>query len=242
VENRSYTSDQTSAKHLGIYLDPTILADLEAVNADIQFHHQTIQSEAQYRLFKKDSRLWVQYPDGSFCDFPYYLKNVSQIIKTVSEKSSTENSSVDFFDSFRKNIESLEKKIFSNVSLSPGENAKDLWDDIFKKINSISANSHTLKGLIEKILDVPFLQHFQSSILILHLKGQTKAELMGTMWRSERVHGLIEVKEFNLFFNTIKKSKIKSFSTEIFPRINIPFNGSFNRLLMYSVSKNAYIF
>ncbi len=227
MENRSYTSDQTSAKHLGIYLDPTILADLEAVKAEVKFHHQTIQSEAQYRLFKKDSRLWVQYPDGSFCDFPYYLKNVSQIIKTVSEKSLTESTSDDFFDSFRKNIESLEKKIFSNVSLSPGENAKDLWDDIFKKINSISANSHTLKGLIEKILDVPFLQHFQSSILILHLKGQTKAELMGTMWRSERVHGLIEVKEFNQFFNTIKKSKIKSFSTEIFSRINIPFNGSF---------------
>jgi signal transduction histidine kinase len=227
VENRSYPSNQTGAKHLGIYLDPTILSDLEAIKADLNFHHRMTQSEAQYGLLKKNGRLWVQYPDGSFCDFPYYLKNVTQIIKTISEKSWAESYPTDFFDSFRKNIESLEKKIFSNVSLSPGENAKDLWDDIFKKINSISANSHTLKGLIEKILDVPFLQHFQSSILVLHLKGQTKAELMGTMWRSERVHGLIEVKEFNLFFNTIKKSKIKSFSTEIFPRINIPFNGSF---------------
>ena len=104
---------------------------------------------------------------------------------------------------------------------------KDLWDEIIKKVNMISAESHSLKGLVEKILDVPFLQNFQTSLIILHLKGQTKAEMLGTMWRSEKVHGLIEVKDFNQAFNAIKKSKIKSFTTDAFAKANLPFNGSF---------------
>ena len=110
------------------------------------------------------------------------------------------------FQSFIKSTQAIEKKIFSNVSMTPGENVKDLWDEIIKKVNNISAQSHSLKGLVEKILEVPFLQNFQTSLIILHLKGQTKAELMGTKWRSERVHSLIEVKEFNSSFNTIRKS------------------------------------
>jgi signal transduction histidine kinase len=111
--------------------------------------------------------------------------------------------------------------------MSPGENVKDLWDEIIKKVNLISAESHTLKSLVDKILDIPFLQNFQTSLIILHLKGQTKAEMIGTMWRSERIHGLIEVKDFNQSFNTIKKSKIKSFTTDSFAKTNLPFNGSF---------------
>src|SRR5690606_12054996 len=121
----------------------------------------------------------------------------------------------------------IEKRIFSSVSLKPGENVKDLWDEIIKKINLISNESHSLRSLVEKLLDVPFLQKFESSLIILHLKGQTKAELLSVICRSEKTQGLIEVKEFNTFFNSVKKSKNKSFATDSFLKINLPFNGSF---------------
>src|SRR5674476_629037 len=38
---------------------------------------------------------------------------------------------------------------------------------------------------------------------------------------------LTSTKDFNIFFNSIKKSKIKSFSTDAFTKLNLPFNGSF---------------
>jgi signal transduction histidine kinase len=184
-------------------------------------------NEAQFTLLIKNSRIWVQLPDGEFCDYPYYFKNISKLIETFKFYSLTNNTSMETFQSFIKSTQVIEKKIFSNVSMTPGENVKDLWDEIIKKVNNISAQSHSLKGLVEKILEVPFLQNFQTSLIILHLKGQTKAELMGTMWRSERVHSLIEVKEFNSSFNTIRKSKIKSFTTDSFSKLDLPFNGSF---------------
>ena len=183
--------------------------------------------EAQYSLLKKNSRLWVQFPDGEFCDYPYYLKNILRLIEGFQKETLKNNYPAESFQSFIRSTEMIEKKIFSNASMRPGENVKDLWDEIIKKVNMISAESHSLKGLVEKILDVPFLQNFQTSLIILHLKGQTKAEMLGTMWRSEKVHGLIEVKDFNQAFNAIKKSKIKSFTTDAFAKANLPFNGSF---------------
>nr|MBA2404027.1 hypothetical protein [Bdellovibrionales bacterium] len=227
MENRSYSPNQTPVKLLAIHIDPLILNDLPPDTIDSSLYQCVPANQAQFSLLKKNSRLWVQFPDGEFCDYPYYFKNVTRLLESFRSFSEVKIYPTETFHSFIKSTESIEKKIFSNVSMSPGENVKDLWDEIIKKVNTISAESHSLKGLVEKILEVPFLQNFQSSLIILHLKGQTKAELMGTMWRTERVHGLSEVKDFNNFFNSIRKSKIKSFSTDSFAKINLPFNGSF---------------
>ncbi len=227
MENRSYSPNQTTSKLLAIHIDPQILNDIPEGTIDSSIFRSVPANEAQFILLKKKSRIWVQLPDGEFCDYPYYVKNISKLLETFKFYSLTNNSSMEAFQSFIKSTQVIEKKIFSNVSMGPGENVKDLWDEIIKKVNNISAQSHSLKGLVEKILEVPFLQNFQTSLIILHLKGQTKAELMGTMWRSERVHSLIEVKEFNSCFNTIRKSKIKSFTTDSFSKLNLPFNGSF---------------
>lgn len=227
MENRSHSPNQTTAKLLAIHIDSQILSDLPDTTIDPAVFRLVEAKEAQFSLMKKNARLWVQFPDGEFCDYPYYVKNVLRLIEGFKASSTINSFPTEIFQSFVKSTESIEKKIFSNVSMSPGENVKDLWDEIIKKVNMISTESHSLKGLVEKILDVPFLQNFQTSLIILHLKGQTKAELMGTMWRSERVHGLIEVKDFNNAFNSIRKSKIKSFSTDAFLKTNLPFNGSF---------------
>ena len=227
MENRSYSPHKTALKRLAVHIDPQIFEDFSDSFLDQTTFQVTAGKEAQFSLLKKSNRLWVQFPDGEFCDYPYYLKNISRLLDGFKTQSQTTEYPVDTFSSFIKSTETIEKKMFSNVSMNPGENVKDLWDEIIKKVNSISAESHSLKGLVEKILDVPFLQNFQTSLIILHLKGQTKAELMGTMWRSEKVHGLIEVKDFNNTFNTIRKSKIKSFSTDAFVKVNLPFNGSF---------------
>ncbi len=227
MENRPDPLHPTPVKLLTVHIDPLILNDLPPSSIKEDSFKLTAANEAQFTLLKKGSRLWVQFPDGEFCDYPYYLKNVTCVLEGFKAYSKPRPDLIDTFSSFIKSTESIEKKMFSNVSMSPGENVKDLWDEIIKKVNSISAESHSLKGLVEKILDVPFLQSFQTSLVILHLKGQTKAELLGTMWRSEKVHGLIEVKDFNNSFNSIRKSKIKSFSTDAFTKINLPFNGSF---------------
>lgn len=227
MENRSHSLNQTPTKLLAIHIDPQIMNDLPEGILDPGVYRLVTTNEAQFSLFKKNSRLWVQFPDGEFCDYPYYLKNITRLLETFRSRSMINIFPTETFQSFIKSTQAIEKKIFSNVSMNPGENVKDLWDEIIKKVNFISAESHSLRGLVEKILDVPFLQNFQSSLIILHLKGQTKAELMGKMWRSENINDLIEVKDFNNGFNSIKKSKIKSFNTDAFLKLNLPFNGSF---------------
>lgn len=227
MENRYHSPNQAPTKLLAIHIDPQILVDLPTLSIDPDVFCCVLPSEAQFNLLKKNSRLWAQFPDGEFCDFPYYMKNINSLLQSFKSYSQTIVYPVDTFQSFIKSTQAIEKKIFSNVSMTAGENVKDLWDEIIKKVNIISTQSHTLKGLVEKILEVPFLKNFQTSLIILHLKGQTKAELMGTMWRNDHVHSLVGVKDFNMFFNSIRKSKIKSFSTESFPKVNLPFNGNF---------------
>ena len=224
MENRSYPPDQKNSEYLKLFIDPAIRSDFEELQ--LQFFHLVPEKEAQLTFLKKDNRLWVIFPDGEHCDFPYYEKNIISILESSSQLVHRPRTN-ELFESFIKTSQNIEKKIFSRVSYNPGDNVKDLWDEIIKKINLISKESHSLRILIEKILDVPFLQKFETSLIILHLKGQTRAELIGTIWRSERTQQLLEVKDFNSFFNSIKKSKIKAFSTEAFDKINMPFNGSF---------------
>ncbi len=225
MENRSYTPDQETAEYVKLFIDPQILLDFDTL--DLSTFIQLPEPDAKIALLKKGDRLWVNFSDGEYCDFPYYHKNVQTILNGMQYEGPFKTSIAESFDGFIKTTQSIEKKIFSRVSLNPGENVKDLWDEIIKKVNLISNESHSLRSLMEKLLDVPFLQKFESSLIILHLKGQTRAELLGIIWRDEKTQSQIEVKEFNTFFNSIKKSKIKSFSSEAFPKMNLPFNGSF---------------
>ena len=227
MENISNPINQAPTKLLAVHIDPQILDDFPEYSIDSLSFNLVLSQDAQFVLFKKNDRLWVQFPEGEFCDYPYYFKNITRLMLSFKNNSLSHEYIGDTFHTFIKSAESIEKKIFSNVSMNPEENVKDLWDQIIKKVNTISTDSHSVKDLVEKILEIPFLQNFQTSLIILHLKGQTKAELMGTIWRTERVHGLIEVKDFNNAFTSIRKSKIKSFTTEAFLNTNLPFNGSF---------------
>jgi two-component system NtrC family sensor kinase len=225
VENRPHPSTQEASEYLTLFIDPEILSDFDQL--DLSSFKLSSEETAKMALLKRGNRLWVNFPDGEHCDFPYYFKNIKSILDGADLTRSLRSSTSLAFDGFVKTTLNIEKKIYSSVSLNPGENVKDLWDEIIKKVNSISNESHSLRSLMEKLLDVPFLQKFESSLIILHLKGQTRAELLGIIWRGEKIQGLIEVKEFNAFFNSIKKSKIKSFSSDLFPKLNLPFNGSF---------------
>ena len=226
MENRSYPADETSAKSLSLYLDPEIFQDLKDKYPLTSFQLTSIQ-DAKLAMVKKNSRLWVTFPDGQYCDYPYYLKNVKSLLEGCLLHQFDDTKEDKAFDSLIKTTHTIEKKIFSSVALNPENNIKDFWDEFIKKINSLSLESHSLSDLVKNLLDVPFLQNFQTSIIILHLKGQTKAELLGTLWRGDKIQSLIEVKDFNTLFNSVKKSKIKSFSTDTFPSLNLPFNGSF---------------
>lgn len=225
MENRPHTSNEETSEYVTLFIDPQILSDFEFIDTD-RFKIADEKS-SKLSLLKKGDRLWVNFADGEHCDFPYYAKNVKSILAGIELQKSLRASTNEAFDGFIKTTQNIEKKVFSSVSLNPGENVKDLWDEIIKKVNLISNESHSLRSLMEKLLDVPFLQKFESSLVILHLKGQTKAELLGIVWRSEKTQSLVEVKEFNAFFNSIKKSKIKSFSSDSFSKMNLPFNGSF---------------
>lgn len=225
MENRPDSPSEAASQSLSLYLDPSVQDEL---GGDFNLHSYfklLPQAEAQYALLKKGDRLWVNYPDGEYCDFPFYRKNLILILDGLVRKYPARNLAEEPFDLLVKTTQSIEKRVFS--AASPGRQTKDLWDEIIRKINSLSQESHSLRDLTEKILEVPFLQNFESSLVILHLKGQTKAELLGSLWRTQKVQSFIEVKEFNAFFNSVKKSKIKSFSTDAFPKLNLPFNGSF---------------
>lgn len=225
MENRPHTANEETTEYITLFIDPQILSDFEFI--DISRFKIADEKNSKLSLLKKGDRLWVNFADGEHCDFPYYYKNVKSILAGIELQKNLRVSTNEAFDGFIKTTQNMEKKVFSSVSLNPGENVKDLWDEIIKKVNLISNESHSLRSLMEKLLDVPFLQKFESSLVILHLKGQTKAELLGIIWRSEKTQSLIEVKDFNAFFNSIKKSKIKSFSSDTFPKMNLPFNGSF---------------
>ncbi|MES2528455.1 MAG: HAMP domain-containing sensor histidine kinase [Bdellovibrionota bacterium] len=225
MENRPDSPSEAVHERLTLHLDPSVLEELGPdFSLSSQFQILPL-AEAQYALLKKGERLWVNYPDGEYCDFPFYRKNISLILNGLEKKIPPRSLAQEPFDLLVKTTQSIEKRVFS--AASPGRHTKDLWDEIIRKINSLSLESHSLRDLTEKILSVPFLQSFETSLVILHLKGQTKAELLGSLWRSEKVQSFIEVKEFNAFFNSVKKSKIKSFSTDTFPKLNLPFNGSF---------------
>lgn len=226
MENRSHSPVEKALERVTAFISAEVLSDFPSLEDRLHEFRIVPQPEARFSLLKKGDRVWAQFPDGEFSDYPYYLKNINFLINSVLAENYRKPSPLQAFQSFTKTGESLEKKLFSSTS-APGESVKDLWDSVIKKVNAVSAEAHTLKGLVEKILEVPFLTNFQTSLIVLHLKGQTKAEILGTMWRGEKVQGLIEVKDFNQFFSSVKKSKIKSFSTDTFPRVNLPFNGSF---------------
>ena len=223
MDNKPNALNEDIDSRKTIFIDPQIILDfpechflnfplLNNKNPDVSF-------------LKKNDQLVLETSDGDRTLFPYFLKNILTLLKI--NLPITNHLSQDAFESFLKTTQNIEKKIFSSVSSDTNQNHKDLWDEIIKKINSISSESQSLNSLMEKLLNVPFLQKFESSLLVLHLKGQTKAKLFGVIWRDEKTQKLIEVKDFNILFHSVKKSKIKSFSTEYFMKINLPFNGSF---------------
>ncbi len=227
MENKSNPDDKKNAQSLTVFIEDSILEFLN--ERKVNLTHLTFQSKdaSELVLLKKNDRLWVQFSNGEFCDFPFYEKNITYLLNKYQSLDSHQSPSIESLESFNRTVEIIQKKIFSSISLNPNDNVKDLWDEIIKKTNTISHESHSLRSLVEKILEVPFLQSFESSLIYFHLKGQTKAEMIGTRWRGENVNNFLEVKEFNAFFNSIKKSKIKTFNSGDFPKINLPFNGCF---------------
>ncbi len=224
MEKRPHPRSLETSGDLCLYVDPEILADFDL--PELAGFRSVDPGAAKAALHKRGQRLWVNFPNGDHCDFPYYLKNVRAILSGLLVPKAPSQLS-EAFDGFLRTAQNIERKVFSSVSMDAGENVKDLWDEIIKKVNQISSESHSLRSLLEKLLDVPFLRKFESSLLVLHLKGQTRAELLGISWRSQKASALIEVKDFNSFFNSIKKSKIKSFTSDAFPKLDLPFNGSF---------------
>ncbi len=227
MENKLNSENQKINQSLTVHLDDSIIEFLEQREVDISHLKISPQESSQLIFLKKKDRLWIQFPDGQFCDFAFYLKNIIYFLSHHGLQAGAIKTPEDTFINFNRSIETVQKKIYSSVSLNPNDNFKDLWDEIIKKTNLISNESHSLRSLVEKILEVPFLQKFESSIIYFHLKGQTKAEMIGTRWRSENVNNFMEVKDFNIFFNSIKKSKIKTFNSEDFQKLKLPFNGSF---------------
>lgn len=228
MENRPDSPDKApTASKLTVHLDPDIISLLQDSSVSLDNLNLVPLSEARETLRRKGDRLWVTYADGEFCDFPLYAKNVIHVLEGMLQSKGHGLDEAHTFLSLAKTNQAVEKRLFSNVQIQEGHNAKDLWDEIIKKINAISANSHSLNQLVEGLLEVPFLQSFESSLVVLHLKGQTRASVLGSLWRGQRHQGLVEVKEFNALFNSVKKAKIKSFSTDSFARLDLPINGSF---------------
>lgn len=226
MENRSHPEHQTIPGALSLYFDQEIREEFSIEPELLEKFSFTSAQNAKLVFQKKDSRLWVSFPDGGICDFPYYKKNLITILKSFVPTESDRKETASF-EQVLKSIQAIEKKIFSSAALNPEKNVKDFWDEILKKINSLSQDSQSLTDLMRNLLELPFLQTYQTALVVLHLKGQSKAQILGSLWRDEKILSHVEVKNFNSFFNSIKKSKIKSFHSDSFPGLNLPFNGSF---------------
>lgn len=226
MENRSHPEHQALPGNLSLYFDQEIHNDFSFDESLLGRFTLTSAQDAKLVFQKKDARLWVSFPDGGICDFPYYKKNLVSILQSYvpAEGDRRETTS---FEQVLRSIQSIEKRIFASASLNPERNVKDFWDEILKKINSLSQDSQSLSDLMRNLLDLPFLQTYETALVVLHLKGQSRAQILGSLWRDKKIQTQVEVKSFNAFFNSIKKSKIKSFHSDSFPGLNLPFNGSF---------------
>lgn len=122
--------------------------------------------------------------------------------------------------------EKIEKKIQS-IANQKNELNKQGWEELVRAINRIKLETHNFHQLSEKILRLEALKSFSTCSFILHLKGQSSAEIFTTSHDTKKNLQIINVKEFNLFFNHIKKSKTKTFQSSSFPYINLPFLGTF---------------
>lgn len=219
MENQSNPFIEKEKIKLDIYLDPEIIS---ALGNELDHFQFSPVNKCSQSICLKDNKLVIK-SHGHSTVLPYFKKNILSFLNS-SALPKTEVEAIDFTQPL-KSFHNVEKKLFAQETNQT--NLRESWDEIIKSINSISSGSHSLSSLVENILNVPFLQTFQSSLLVLHIKGQTQASLLGTIWRDSDVSELLNVKVFNSLFNSVKKSKIKSFTTENFPEVNLPFNGSF---------------
>lgn len=228
MENQSSASIEKGPVRIPLYLDPELKEEVHSSLNLIEEHYSFVDSKesADLSLFKKGSRVYVMTSHGEFCDLPLYRQNIFQILRSYHLGLKSPEIAPQVFQ-FTKNAQNLIKKIFHQKEEDIGAEASVNWDVIFKTIQTIGQQSSSLRILSEKILELPFLKNFHSSIVILHIKGQSKAEIIGTLWRSEKFYQLFDTKNFNLLFNSIKKSKLKSFHTDSFAELDLPFNGSF---------------
>lgn len=220
MENQHHPSHEKNKVNLDLYVDPEILSHFPLVTESYCFSSDPSSSHS---IRKDGQRLVISVKDQEY-SLPFYKKNFISLLASLATATS-EVTPIDFM-SCLKSYHLVEKKLFAQDSISQ-KNFRESWDEIIKKINFITAESHSLSTLVNNILTVPFLHNFQSSLLLLHIKGQTQASLLGSVWRQDQINENFDVKNFNSFFNSIKKSKIKTFSTENFPQINLPFNGTF---------------
>jgi len=204
VENKSPPSTQEDRKPIDISLDIEILNNLNPI-ATTHFNiNHNVKCKYQLKIEKNNVALYLD--DEKSISLPNYKTNILMLLSIIQSLHDKRNG--------------IQKRIFSS-------NQKDIWDELLKLIHSISGRSYTLTSLIENLMELPFLKNFSSILFYLHLKGQSKATILGVKWRSEKHLSAIEVKEFNSLFNIVKKAKLKSFSAEYYPGISFPFNGHF---------------
>jgi two-component system NtrC family sensor kinase len=218
VENKSTTPTQEDRKPIDISLDIEILNTLTSTSTP-NFNINPNQ-KCKYHLKQENNNIVFYIDDEKTLSLPFHKKNALTLLNTIHGLHFKKTAPELLFEPFSKSFLGIQKKIFSS-------NQKDIWDDLLKLIHSISHRSYTLTSLIENLLELPFLKNFSSILFYLHLKGQSKATILGLQWRSEKHLSLIEVKEFNSLFNIVKKAKLKSFSAEYYPEISFPFNGHF---------------
>ena len=228
MENQSSASIEKGPARIPLYLDPELREEILSSLDQIGPYYDFVDSKesADLSLFKKGTRIFVMTSQGQVCDLPLYRQNIFQILNSHYKGLASPEVAPQIFQ-FTKNAQNLTKKIFHQREEDLSTDMTVNWDIIFKTIQSIGQQSSSLRILSEKTLELPFLKNFHSSIVILHIKGQAKAELIGTLWKSEKFYQLFDTKNFNLLFNSIKKSKLKSFHTDSFSELNLPFNGSF---------------
>ena len=110
MENRYHSPNQETPKGLTVFLDQQILADFDQL--DCTHLNLTNPLASKLTLMKKDGKLSVTFPNGESCEFPYYFKNIKNILDGIKSHRSGFSLS-DAFERLR-----LSKKNFIQVFLS----------------------------------------------------------------------------------------------------------------------------
>lgn len=215
--NLKYSTTVFIDENLRPFLELVKIPDsINLVKDELISHFKIIKSDNVLNLFEKNIYLF---------SLPIKTNNIEFFLNYIS-KLREQNDKIHFLNNHQKKFLTVQKSLFSHKE-SKSDLTPNNWTELIHSSHQIAKNSQSLIALIENLFQIPIFKNFSTILCIFHGKGSADANIFGVRWKSERYIKQFPTKHFNLIFNTIKKSKNKTFVSDATNIDILSFTGSF---------------